>query len=95
MKEFIDIIASALQEEVVYAENQLFRTVSGKEYFLKSGTESDIYQCEANGLKELALTRSIRVSEVASVGRNYILTKYIRRGAASDDFFMQFGRELA
>ena len=95
MKEFIKIIASALQEEVVYSENQLLRTASGKEYFLKSGAESDMYRCEANGLKELALAKSIRVAGVAAVGRNFILTEYIRRGTANDNFFVQFGRELA
>ena len=92
---FINIIASALREEVVYSGNQLFRTASGKEYFLKSGTASDIYRCEANGLKELALAQSIRVAGVATVGKDYILTEYIRRGTATDDFFVQFGRELA
>ena len=95
MKEFIKIIASALQEEVVYSENQLLRTASGKEYFLKSGTASDIFRCEANGLNQLALAQSIRVAGVAAVGSDYILTEYIPRGTASVDFFVQFGRELA
>ena len=95
MKEFIDIIASVLREEVVCTKNHLFRTASGKEYFLKSGTANDIYRCEANGLKELMLAKSIRVAGVAAVGNDYILTEYISRGTASDAFFEQFGRELA
>ena len=92
LKETIEL---ALQEEIAYAGNQLVRTSSGKEYFLKSGTKSAIYQCEANGLKELALSQSIRVAQVAAVGKDFILTEYIRRGAASHDFFSRFGREFA
>jgi len=95
MKEILKTISNALHEEVVYAGNQLIRTFSGKEYFLKTGIESNIYRCEANGLNELALTKSIRVAEVISVGGAYILTEYVHRGVTSDDFYMQFGRELA
>ena len=95
MKELIHTIELALQEEIVYAGNQVLRTVSGKEYFLKSGMANDKYCCEANGLKELAMAQSIRVVEVAAVGKDYILTEYIRRGVASNDFFERFGRELA
>ena len=95
MKKIINAIAFALQEEVVYAGNQLLRTASGSEYFLKSGTESDIYQCEANGLKELSLTHSVRVAKVVSVAKDYILTEYIRRAPATESFFVRFGRELA
>ena len=91
----IETIESALQDKIEYVGNHLVRTVSGREYFLKSGRESDIYQCEANGLKELALAQSIRVAKVVSTGRDYILTGYIRRGVASDDFFMRFGKEFA
>jgi fructosamine-3-kinase len=95
MKELINTIASALQDEVFYTGNQLLRTASGNEYFLKSGMASDIYRCEATGLKELALTHSVRVAKVISVDKDYILTEYIRRGTATNDFFVQFGRELA
>jgi len=94
MKELIQTIELTLQEEIVHVGNQVLRTVSGKEYFLKHGMASDIYRCEANGLKELALAH-VRVAAVAAVGRDYILTEYIRRGTASDDFFVRFGRELA
>ena len=94
-EELIKTIESALLDEIIHVGNQLVRTVSGREYFLKSGRESDTYQCEASGLKELALAQSIRVAKVVSVGRDYILTEYIRRGVMSDDFFMRFGREFA
>ena len=94
-EKIIKTIELALQDEIVHVENQLIRTISGKEYFLKSGEESDSYQCEAHGLKELTLAQSVHVAEVVSVGREYILIDYIRRGATTEDFFMQFGREFA
>ena len=95
MKEILSTIATALHEEVVYSGNQLIKTASGSEYFLKTGRESDKYRCEANGLKELSKSQTIRIAGVVSVGKNYILTEHIHRGATSADFFMQFGRELA
>ena len=95
MKDLLKTIATALQDEVVYAGNQLIKTASGGAYFLKSGTASDKYRCEANGLNELSSTHAIHVARVAAVGRDYILTEYICRGTATDDFFVQFGRELA
>ena len=94
-KELMNLLESVLQDKIEYIGNQIVRTNSGSEYFLKSGRESDIYQCEANGLKELALAQSIRVAKVVSVGSYYLLTEYIRRGTASEDFFCRFGREFA
>jgi len=71
------------------------RTISGKEYFLKTGELSDTYRCEANGLRELSKSGAIRIAEVISVGNNYILTQYIEHGRASGDFHREFGRNLA
>ena len=95
MNKFITTIESVLQEEVVSAGNQLIRTASGNEYFLKSGTTSEKYRCEANGLKELSLANAVRVAKVISVGADYILTENIRRGTTTEGFFEQFGRDLA
>ncbi|MDR0795818.1 MAG: fructosamine kinase family protein [Tannerella sp.] len=95
MNSLIENIEHVLQEEVVYTGSQRLRTASGKEYFLKNGRISDIYRCEANGLKELALAQSIEVAKVVAVGKDFILTEYIHRGKATGDFFMRFGRELA
>ena len=94
-EKLIETIESVLQDEIVCIGNQIVKTISGKEYFLKSGCDSPKYQCEAKGLKELVLAQSVRVAQVISVGRDYILTEYIRRGTASEGFFMCFGREFA
>ena len=70
------IIESAIGEEVkgnVYGTGTI-TTVSGQTYFLKSGSSSRTYQCEANGLKELAKANAIKVANVIAVDDCYILT---------------------
>jgi len=73
----------------------LITTVSGQQYFLKSGAASRTYQCEANGLRELAKANAIRVAKVVSVDEYYILTEYVRRGDPSLDFHRNFGYQFA
>lgn len=68
---------------------------SGRKFYLKRGIPSPAYQCEANGLRELARPRTIRVAEVFSVGDDYILTGYVRNTHVGHDFFERFGRNLA
>lgn len=91
------IIESAIGEEVkgnVYGTGTI-TTVSGQTYFLKSGSSSRTYQCEANGLKELAKANAIKVANVIAVDDCYILTEYIRQGRPGADFQKEFGRKFA
>ena len=71
------------------------RTLSGKNYFLKKGVASRMYRCEANGLRELALSGTISVVNAVAVGENFVLTRYVERGSMKADFFEDFGRSLA
>jgi fructosamine-3-kinase len=75
--------------------NGVITTVSGKQYFLKSGASSRTYQCEANGLQELAKANAIRIAHVISVDEHYILTEYIQQGYPSPDFHRILGRQFA
>ena len=77
-----------------YSSGKL-QTQSGAEYFLKTGAPSAAYQCEANGLNELARSGAISVAEVVAAGDNFILTKYIENGSKRTNFFEDFGRRLA
>lgn len=70
-------------------------TSSGKKLFLKSGNTSLSFLCEANGLKELAQAKCIRVAEVIAVGDHFILTDYIENHYKSPAFFENFGRAFA
>lgn len=71
------------------------RTHSGKEYYLKTGSPSRTYRCEANGLRELAKAASIDVANVVSVGEDYILTDFINLGKPMQGFYREFGRRFA
>lgn len=73
----------------------ILRTLSGKTYFLKKGTASRMYRCEANGLRELALPGVIAVVDVVAAGDDFVLTRYVERGRMNTDFFADFGRSLA
>jgi len=91
------IIESVLREPL---KNEIYHTgkvetVSGKNYFLKTGDFSVAYQCEAHGLNELRKTNIFLLPEVISVGDNYILTQYIERGKIPTGFYRDFGRKLA
>jgi len=92
-----DILESALQEKIVgtvYSTGKI-ETESGKEYFLKYGSKSRTYQCEASGLAEIAKANVITTPEVMSFGDQYILTEYINSNTPSSDFFSNFGKRLA
>jgi len=96
-KELQDIIQTALPDEIIvdFSGNGLLTTNKGNRYFLKWGKNSRIYQCEANGLQELAKAQAIRIVKVISAGDNYILTEYIEHHPPKRDFFEQFGKEFA
>ena len=71
------------------------KTDSGNTYFLKQGKASQTYQCEVNGLRELAKTHTIQVAQPVSYGKNYILTQFIEQHQPKDDFFEVLGKQLA
>lgn len=74
---------------------QKIKTVSGKLYFLKYGSKSDTYICEANGLKEIQKSGTVPTPKVIAVNENYLLTEYIEKGKTSPLFFESFGECLA
>lgn len=91
------ILESELNEKIIQlpiGSGKLI-TESGRIFFLKSGSTSRTYQCEANGLKELKKSGKIRIADIISVGNNYILTEYIESGSHSSGFFDSFGRAFA
>lgn len=95
-REIRDKIESDLKEEITnWSRNGILETVSGSCYFLKSSAKSQSFQCEANGLKELRKADAILIADCASVGNNYILTKFIDNGYPEGDFFNRFGKQLA
>ncbi len=96
MRTILSSIEELTNETIIsFSDNGIITSESGKKYFLKSGKTSRTYQCEANGLKELAKANSIRIAKVISAGDNYILTEYIERHSPKGDFFERFGKQFA
>ena len=72
-------------------------TSDGRIYLLKyhSGVSNDMFEKEANGLKELVKPNAIRVPEVLIVDKDYILLEFISSGRKKKNFFEDFGRRFA
>lgn len=59
------------------------------------GISDDMFEREANGLKELAKPNSIRIPDVLGVDKDYILLEFISSGSKKKNFFEDFGRRFA
>ena len=72
-------------------------TSEGSNYLLKyhPGISDDMFEKEANGLKELAKPNTIRIPEVLSVDKDYILLEFISSGSKNKNFSEDFGRRFA
>lgn len=70
-------------------------TGSGRSFFLKSGFDNSMFRNEANGLRELAKAKSVRVPEVQLQGDGFLLLEFIPQGGRKRDFFEDFGRRFA
>lgn len=104
MKEIRDAVESVLGEAVAsfsavgggcITVNNKITTISGRMFFLKTGGRGRMFPCEANGLKELARAKVLRVPKVVAVADDFLLTEYIRPGTRPQGFFGEFGRGLA
>ena len=69
----------------------------GSAYFLKcnSSSSNDMFIKEANGLNELMKADAVRIPEVLSVRKEFILTEFITPGNKKKNFFEEFGRNFA
>jgi protein-ribulosamine 3-kinase len=72
-------------------------TNDNSNFFLKynSSISNDMFINEANGLKELVKANTIRIPEVLSFDKDYILLEFIPMGDKNKNFFEEFGRNFA
>ena len=72
-------------------------TSSGKGYFLKQepGKFPDIFQREAEGLKELRVEGGPMIPEVYLVGKDYLVLSDLQPASHCKDFWQIYGRQLA
>lgn len=82
-------------------ESGLLTLSNGERVFIKrnSGKPDDFFTAEADGLKAIADTDTIRVPGVLGSGSDsgelFLLLEYIEKGYKTPDFFNVFGRQLA
>ena len=79
------------------SDAKIINTETGKHFFLKSNNNnpSKMFLNEANGLKELEKSNTIRVPKVISAADDYILLEVISSSSKSKHFFEDFGRNFA
>lgn len=78
------------------ANAQQIRLASGRCCLLKSGVDHpEMFRTEANGLRELARAKALRVPAVYLQETDFLLLEFIPPGAPGQDFFERFGRKFA
>ncbi len=78
------------------ANTQKIRLSSGRKLCCKTISSGiSMFTQEANGLRELAKTSTIRIPEVLYANDEMLVMEYIETGHRSKDFFKEFGRQFA
>lgn len=78
------------------ANSKIIKMQNGNTYFLKMlDKNSQILKKEANGLSEIAKSKSIYTPKIINADTNFLLLEYIEQGVKSIDFFKVFGKKLA
>lgn len=79
------------------SDSSIIQTQTGEKYFLKINDRipNDMFSKEANGLKEIAKSKTIRVPEVNLVSDDFILLEFIDGKSRTKNFFNDFGIRLA
>lgn len=74
----------------------IITTESGNKYFVKSyGSSNEILRNEANGLKELARAKAIRIPKVIVLDDDFLLLEFIEQGKRNKNFSADFGHQYA
>ncbi len=76
---------------------EIITTNSGKTLFVMThnNSASDMFQCEANGLNELAKANVIRVPKVIYISDDFLILENIISKSSSKTFWEDFGRSFA
>lgn len=79
------------------SNSSVIKMKSGEKYFLKENHHipKDMFEKEASGLREIKISKSIRVPDVKFVTGSFILLEYIEGKQKDDNFFEDFGAKFA
>ncbi len=104
MNDILNSISNYLGENIVsttsvgggcIAQSGIIYTEGGNRYFLKQGYSNGMFECEANGLIELAKADCIRVPKVILSGKDFLLQEVIDSGLKTKVSMALFGSQLA
>ena len=78
-------------------DSEIITTKSGNSFFVKTNNNSasDMFLCEANGLKEIAKANVIRVPKVIYTSKDFLVLENIISQSRSKMFWEDFGRSFA
>lgn len=78
------------------ADSQKIRTSSGKEYLVKSYSQSksNILKNEVNGLIEIQKSKSIKTPQIIYYDDNILILEFIKSGRKNKNFSQLFGIQL-
>ncbi|WP_066628324.1 fructosamine kinase family protein [Labilibacter marinus] len=99
-----NIIEAHLNDEVIsgasvgggcIADSKIIETRSGTKYFLKQGFSNGVFSCEANGLKEIEKSQSIKTPKLIIIEKDFLLLEYLNQGLKSQESMFNFGCKFA
>ncbi|TLX75600.1 fructosamine kinase family protein [Labilibacter sediminis] len=74
------------------ADSSIVESESGKKYFLKQGCAEGMFSCEANGLREIQKSNTIKTPHVITEGGDYLLMELIDQGRKTPEAMYNFGK---
>ncbi len=77
------------------ADSKIITTEKKERYFIKHYSNSKINFAEANGLKEIKKSNTIKVPEVIYVDEKYLILEFIDSNSKVKNFSEIFGRQFA
>lgn len=86
-----DIVNHSAQAGGCIANSLRIKTASGNIYFLKQGFSSNMFICEANGLREISRSATIKTPKVIAVNQDFILLENIEHGLKTQEAMFSFG----
>ncbi len=89
------IISSEFMGGGCIAQSGKIITDTGKSFFLKQGYNNGMFDCESNGLNEIAKSNSIQTPKVILVDKEFLLLELIPTGTKNTSSMKEFGSNFA
>lgn len=77
------------------ADAQIVTTENGTKYFVKQYSNPKVNKTEANGLKEIGNSKTIRVPKIIFVNDEFLILEFIEQKSKTKNFSQMFGIQFA